>query len=361
MTYHTHEGEPYWFESAYYEFTLNEVNELESATNEVYRLCLEAVESIVQLGDYDRLKLPEEIRGLVEESWEDDDYPTLYGRFDFSFSGGGKPKLLEFNADTPTALLEAAVIQWKWKEELFPEADQFNSIWEGLVETWEWFKDQNSFALPLIHFTSVQSDEDLMTVTLLRDAAEAVGLMTDFLYLEDIGFREATNSFVDLAGRPIRTLFKLYPWEWLIDDEFGVHAMQGRGQVKWIEPAWKAILSSKAILPILWELFPGHPNLLPAFFDDPNGMSAYAKKPIFSREGANVTLVGEGDDCTMEGPYGEEGYIYQALAPLPRFNGARPVIGSWVIGGESRGIGVRESDGPITDNLSRFVPHLFWA
>jgi glutathionylspermidine synthase len=185
--------------------------------------------------------------------------------------------------------------------------------------------------------------------------------MTDFLYLEDIGFREATNSFVDLAGRPIRTLFKLYPWEWLIDDEFGIHALQGRGQVKWIEPAWKAILSSKAILPILWELFPDHPNLLPAFFDDPSGMSAYAKKPIFSREGANVTLVGEGDDCMIDGPYGEEGYIYQALAPLPSFDGARSVIGSWVIGGESRGIGVRESDGPITDNLSRFVPHLFWA
>jgi glutathionylspermidine synthase len=34
-------------------------------------------------------------------------------------------------------------------------------------------------------------------------------------------------------------------------------------------------------------------------------------------------------------------------------------LGSWIVGGKSRGMGIRESDGPITENLSGFAPHLF--
>jgi glutathionylspermidine synthase len=82
------------------------------------------------------------------------------------------------------------------------------------------------------------------------------------------------------------------------------------------------------------------------------------KKPKMAREGANITYVG---DSRIEtgGDYGEEGFVYQALAPVPVFDGAHAVIGSWVVDGVSSGIGIRESDSPITDNLSRFVPHLF--
>ena len=51
--------------------------------------------------------------------------------------------------------------------------------------------------------------------------------------------------------------------------------------------------------------------------------------------------------------------MYQALAPVPVFDGNHAVVGSWVVDGVSCGVGIRESDGPITDNLSRFVPHVF--
>lgn len=59
------------------------------------------------------------------------------------------------------------------------------------------------------------------------------------------------------------------------------------------------------------------------------------------------------------GGYGEEGFIYQQLALLRDFGGKYPVLGSWVIDGESAGIGIRETDTLITDNYSRFVPHFF--
>jgi glutathionylspermidine synthase len=88
-------------------------------------------------------------------------------------------------------------------------------------------------------------------------------------------------------------------------------------------------------------------------------MSSYARKPLLSREGANISLTTDAGEISTTGLYGEEGYTYQALAPIPNFGGKYPVIGSWLIDGESAGMGIRESDTLITNNLSRFVPHLF--
>jgi glutathionylspermidine synthase len=130
--------------------------------------------------------------------------------------------------------------------------------------------------------------------------------------------------------------------------------------MNWIEPIWKLILSSKGILPVLWELNPGHPNLLEAYFDGPRGMKEFVRKPLLSREGANVTVYHEGKEgFHTSGTYGEEGYIYQALAPIACFDGNYPILGCWVIGGNSAGMGIRESQTIVTNNLSPFVPHRF--
>ena len=85
----------------------------------------------------------------------------------------------------------------------------------------------------------------------------------------------------------------------------------------------------------------------------------YVRKPLYSREGANVSLVGPGLGQKTEGSYGEEGHVYQAYSALPVNDGQHAVIGSWVIAGQPAGIGVREDPTPITHNLSRFVPHYF--
>ena len=119
-------------------------------------------------------------------------------------------------------------------------------------------------------------------------------------------------------------------------------------------------MSSKAILPVLWELNPGHPNLLPSYYDqDPKLPAQFVRKPIYSREGANVELHTQRGTIAQPGTYGAEGYIYQAYAPLPDFDGNFPVIGSWIVGDEAAGIGIRENTQQITTNSSRFVPHYF--
>lgn len=121
--------------------------------------------------------------------------------------------------------------------------------------------------------------------------------------------------------------------------------------VRWLEPAWKSIISNKALLPMLWEMFPNHPNLLAAYFseDAHPEMEKYVIKPIFSREGANVSIVEQGKVVeSVEGPYGEEGTIVQEFYPLPKFGDSYTLIGSWLIDDQPAGIGIREDRALIT-------------
>lgn len=352
--YHTMDG-TYWDESAYYEFSMSEIDTIEQATNELWQMCLEAVEYVTTKKKYDLFHIPQWVVPHIERTWNDD-APAIYGRFDFSFNNG-VPKMLEFNADTPTSLFETGVVQWNWLEERFPNADQFNSVHEKLIAYWQYLKP--FLYEGAVHFSVVkESLEDLTTVEYLRDTAIQAGLKTKLIYVDDIGWDEQKFTFKDLQGHNIRNIFKLYPWEWLIHDEFGHLILQDKNKAHWIEPSWKMILSNKAILPVLWDMFPDCEWLLPAQFDCVD-LSNYVKKPILSREGANVMIVKNNQYQThTEGEYGEEGFIYQELCELPKFDGNYALIGSWVIGQEAAGIGIRESNSLITDNGSRFVPHL---
>ena len=125
----------------------------------------------------------------------------------------------------------------------------------------------------------------------------------------------------------------------------------------WIEPAWKLLLSNKALLAVLWELYPDHEYLLPAYLDSPRGMSEYVAKPLLGREGGSVRIVTGGTEITNPGIYGDEGFCYQQFRALPEFAGSRMVLGSWIVDGESAGAGVRESESLITDGYARFLPH----
>jgi glutathionylspermidine synthase len=352
LTYHSHDAGPYWDESACYELTAKEVNALEAAANTLHALCIEAAQAVIERAWWQRLSIPEAAIPCILRSWERDDF-SLYGRFDLSLDGSTPPKLLEYNADTPTALLEAAVVQWFWLEQLHPEADQFNSIHERLVEAWRrWNKST-------IHLSSIKEHpEDEQTVLYLRDTCEQAGVKTSAVFIEDIGWDSRRNLFVDLDNQPIEHCFKLYPWEWLWQEPFGAHL--ATDCPRFIEPTWKMLLSNKGLLPILWELFPDHPNLLPAY-DLPAPLGAhYVRKPRLSREGSNVTWIENGVVVEeTSGDYGEEGHVYQALAPMAQFDGHRPVFGVWVIDHEAAGLGIREDTRRITGNLSRFVPHFF--
>jgi glutathionylspermidine synthase len=380
FVFHTLNGEPYWDETAYYAFSLKEIEQdLEAPTAALDAMCRELVaRAVADERILKRLAIPERFWTFIAASWKRGD-GSLYGRFDLRYDGNGPPKLLEYNADTPTSVFETAVFQWSWLEDAIGQqiiprgADQFNSLHDRLIEGWRTLMalapgtSGSALRVPAafpqhrkIHFVGMlDSPEDTATLAYLADTATQAGAAAEILGMEAIG-RTPKGTFVDAADVPIEFAFKLYPWEFMFRDEFGA-SLPG-ASTRWIEPPWKAILSNKGILPLLWAMFPRHPNLLPAYFaDDPKCAElgdSYVRKPLYSREGANVEILVAGSVVDSDdGPYGDEPKVLQAVAPLPMFGGNYAVLGSWFAAGAPAGLSVREDLGPITTNKSRFLPH----
>jgi glutathionylspermidine synthase len=364
FTWHHADGRRYWDERAYYAFTLPQVEDgVEAAAAELHAMCLDLVGEVVGSEELmGKLAIPADMRDVVAESWGRKD-PSLYGRFDLAYDGTGPAKLLEYNADTPTSVYESAAYQWIWLEELIgqgrlpKDADQFNSLHEKLQARFKALFPDGGF----VHFASdPDAVEDRQTVRYLEDIATQAGIEPKFVPVESIGL-DADGRFVDQDNYLIGALFKLYPWEEMFREEYAGKIAGSKTQ--FLEPAWKAVLSNKGLLPLLWQRNQGHPNLLPAFFeDDPKTAElgkSYVRKPLFSREGANIELVEEGRRApVLDQGYGEEGWIRQGLQLLPNYEGNYPVVGAWMVGDEPAGIGIREDRSRVTKNLSRFVPHV---
>ncbi|MEW2523501.1 glutathionylspermidine synthase family protein [Streptomyces sp. NPDC047071] len=318
-------GPPHGDESAYYVFSRPEVEALAEAVEELHAMCLAAAGHLVE---HDRLAdlgiTDPRLAALVTEAWHRRaELPSLYGRFDLRYDGSGPARLLEYHADTPTSLVEAALPQRHWVRDRFPGADQWNSLHERLVDAWR----EQARLLPRgspVHFAHAAGDgsgADLRTVAYLRETAERAGLATESVSVQDIALDRLSRRFVDTRLRFIRSCFKLYPWEWLTTDRFAPYVLEtldnggGTGSTRWIEPVWKMLLSRKELLAVLWELYPGHPNLLPAHLDGP-------------REQA-----------------GDAG-------------GDRVVLDAWVVRNEAAGLGIRESPDRAAGERTRFVPHV---
>lgn len=363
FAYHSSEGRPYWDESVAYEFALSEIEtDIEAVAAQLHAMCLDLVAEVVRSEALmARLAIPASHHDFIADSWRLRQ-PSLYGRFDLAYDGRTPAKLYEYNADTPTAIFECATFQWMWLEDMLAGgglpagADQFNSLYDKLLERFRTIFPTGGF----VHFAADASAvEDRQTVRFFEDLASQAGIDPKFVAMKDIGVN-AAGRFVDKEGFELQAAFKLYPWEFMLREPYAPQ-LQGAA-VRWIEPAWKSILSNKGILPLLWERHPGHPNLLPAWFaNDPAASalgSTYVRKPLFSREGANVELIRDGRaEPHLDEGYGSEGHIVQALHAPPDFDGHFPVIGAWMVGDEAVGMGVREDDAIVTRNTARFVPH----
>jgi glutathionylspermidine synthase len=364
LIFHSNDdGACYWSEGAFYEFTSHEISDLESATTALNEMCLEAVEYSIAGNRWDDFGIPVNLRRWIKNSWESEEQ-TIYGRFDLAFDGDNV-KLLEYNADTPTGLLEAAVVQWFWFKDIFAhstDADQWNTIHDRLIEAWRRVKTEIGEE---IAFAGIDDGgEDFITVSYLRDTAIQAGLKTQFLPMDNIAWNKTRHTFVDKRGKNLPCVFKLYPWEWMANETFGSFLPQsstrtgGATPTRWLEAPWKMLLSNKMLLRVLYELFPDSPYILRCETEAWDGN--YVRKPLLSREGANTQIVASGQTLQQTGgPYHNSGYVFQEYIELPNFDGFYPVIGSWMVNGWSCGIGIREDSSRITTNLSRFTPHIF--
>lgn len=358
-------NQDYWREGICYELTESQIDHIEDSTNDLHQMCLEMVSEIVTSGDYPSyFNLSEFAKSEIERSWKQNN-KSLYGRFDLAFDGS-TCKMLEYNGDTPTGLLEGAVAQWNFIQEAdgIPNRDQFNLIYERMVETWN-----NQYPKGTkIHFTASRDahEEEWANLYCIMNAAIEAGMDVKDICLEDIGVSQ--DQFYDLQMSPIKTIFKLYPWEWMFKEEFSKSLITS--QTNWIEPQWKALLSNKGNLVKLWEMFKGHPNLLPAYashVECTNGL--WVMKAILGREGSNIkklfvennqiqsSVTGDGSHFIPE--YHSDGYVFQKWHDLPKFDNNYTVLGSWVIGDKASGMSFRESEPEITGNDSHFASHYF--
>ena len=380
FVFHTMHGEPYWDETSAYAFTLDEIEtRLEDPSTELHAMVREAVAQVA--GDeaaMARLCIPPEHMDFVAGSWAAGE-AELYGRMDLAYDGRGPAKLLEYNADTPTSLYEAGHFQWDWLEGareagLIPEgADQLNRLQEALTERLAEICAAGSD----LHFAAIAGvAEDYANVETLAYAARDAGLGAHYVEMGQIGI-DPSGRLVDEEARVIGTLFKLYPWEDFLRDD-GADALAASG-TRFLEPPWKALVSNKGLLAVLWEMFEGHPNLLPAFFAEdaaagsPGWERAVAaghfahgtvRKPIFSREGAGVRIAGPDGaevEASANAAYDAHPQVVQAYAPLPDMGGFRPVMGTWIVGETCVALGIREDRSRITQDLSRFKPHYIEA
>lgn len=340
FTFHSMDG-VYWVDDQMYVFSKEEARSLSEATEELHRLYYALIPQIIKDNRFADMGMNPVMARLATESWERRD-PHLYGRFDIAMTEHG-PKLLEYNADTPTGLVETAHALQAWAEDTgYNPMVYMNELGRKQFQTIGWEE--------MFMACSMNNIEDYENIAVIAGWAKAAGCKVNDIFVEDMKIRD-DKAWV--GKRQLDKVFKLYPWEWLsLDASYEVLS-----SVQWLEPAWKAFWSNKATVALLWEYFPGHPLLVPAFLAAPDSGN-WVKKPKLSREGANIELLKNGavDGKMTPGMYGAEGYVYQQFMDTS-FEGKFPTLGGWVVGDKFAGLLVRHCDAWVTDNFSNYIPY----
>ena len=342
-----------------------------AATNELYDMVVEAAEHIVENDLFHEIGIPFNLVEVIKESWENDVHWHLYGRFDLAGGIDGKPiKLLEFNADTPTALFETAILQWAMlKQDGLEESSQFNALYEALVDNFKRLvtleEDVSAFEEHYdgwnFLFTSVKGNsEEENTVRLLQHIATEAGYQTEFAYIDEIDF--STEEGISYNDTNYELWFKLIPWEDIALEESDL-AMLLTNIIKnqkaiIFNPAYTLLFQSKGLLKVLWDLYPEHPLLLETSFEPLAGQKQ-VKKPVFGREGGSVSIIDEsGNDVeSVTGDYDSHKMVYQAYTELVTDTQGESYQAGVFYAYEACGLGFRKG-GKILDNMSKFVGHI---
>ncbi|HEC1554232.1 TPA: glutathionylspermidine synthase family protein [Campylobacter upsaliensis] len=368
FSWHTDEDGSDYLDNRFICVSKNEANTYYEAANELYDMFIAAAQNVIDNDRFDELGIPFNLIDAIKMSWENEVHWHLYGRFDFAGGLDGKPiKLIEFNADTPTSLFESAILQWAMlKQNNLDEHLQFNSIYESLMDNFKRLitldesveEFEEHYRGWKILFSSVAGNkEEELTTKLLAHIAKDAGFECDFAYVDEVEFGE---EGIFKNGVNYEYWFKLIPWEEIAIEE-GELAMlltqiMRNQKAIILNPAYTLLFQSKGILKILWELYPNHPLLLESSYEPLQGKD-FVKKPMFGREGANISIIK--DDVKLQeniGPYGNNKMIYQQYYELNSSENEYYQAGVF-FAYEGCGLGFRKG-GLIIDNASKFVGHI---
>ncbi len=372
FVWHTDEDNTSYVADEIVEISEDEANAFYEATNELYDMFCEAGEYVIENDLFHDLNIPFNLVEIIKESWENDVHWHLYSRFDLAGGIDGKPiKLIEFNADTPTALFETAIIQWALlKKNGLDEASQFNNLYEALRDNFkriitldsdiEKFEEYYKNLGWKILFSSISSSsEDINTTKLLQHIASEAGFNTDFEYMENVEF---SDDGIFVNDKSFEFWFKLIPWEDIAIDESELALILTEiiKEKKAIifNPAYTLMFQSKGFMKILWDLYPNHPLLLETSFE-PLENKKQVEKKCFGREGANIKIINEDGSIEQETNGGYEGHksIYQEYVELPCDENGNSYQAGVFYAYEACGLGFRRGN-KILNNMSKFVGHI---
>lgn len=360
-----------WREDVRYEFSAAQIDLIESVADELHAMIRETARWVVESRLFSQLGIRGEAVRLLEASWNDhwaggrlnERAGALAGRLTLAYDGRDSVRLLGCNYDTAEGLFAASIIQRNWREALVPDADQFNSLHEGLVERWE----ELAAGVPgreRLHLACATPDpmREGELVYLSATAGEA-GVATRLLPLQSVGWDGA--RFLDDEGQPVSWLAKIYPWQGLADDSF-LRKLRGGG-MSVLSPLWCWLMSNHGLLALLWERYPRHSNLCRAAFDpaDLGDCEAVTARGLFGLDDAAQTMrvhggTVHGGTVSDTGPRdGTGGVVWLETPPTFEEEGAHAVLHAWIIGDKCLGMSVRESADPRVGPEAAMVPHLF--
>ena len=371
FSWHTDSDGTKYVSDAVVEVTQTEADAYYEAANAIYDMYVEAAEYVIENNLFFDLGIPFNLIEMIKKSWENDVHWHIYGRFDLAGGIDGQDiRLIEFNADTPTALFETALLQWGiLKSNNMDDEKQFNNVYNAISDNFKrlvtLFDDTSSFDAHYdgwkILFSSLSgNDEEEATTRLLQQMATDAGFITHFEYLEDVQFDD--TGVYDAEGNQYEYWFKLYPWEDIAVNEPELattltNIMTNQKAII-LNPAYTLLFQSKGMLAILYELFPDSPYLLQTSFEPLNGIKQ-VEKPMFGREGANTKILNADATTAVQtdGPYENYKKVYQEYVEFPKDIHGEKYQAGLFFAYEACGLSFRKG-GDILDNMSKFVGHV---
>jgi glutathionylspermidine amidase/synthetase len=362
-------------------FRLSETaeQELRRATNELHLMFMHATQAVLQDDNLLlRFNIPPSLWPRLRKSWENRRAEIITGRFDFAVSERGI-KVYEYNADSASCHMEAGRVQGKWARHygVTEGEDPCAGLSAALVDAWA-----ASGVDGMLHIMQDVNQEETYHAEYVRAAAEAAGLRCRIIEgMAGLGWNDA-GEIVDSEGTPIRYVWKTWAWETALEQiraeceaddarprlRTGADASQQprlvdvllRPEVMVYEPFWTLILSNKAMLPLLWRIFPDHPYLLNSQYDLTGDFdqSGYVTKPIAGRCGYNISMFDRNENLLKEtsGRFDTQDHIYQELWKLPEIDGYRTQVCTFAVRGKYAGSCVRVDSSLIITSDSELLP-----
>ncbi|MEN0005943.1 MAG: glutathionylspermidine synthase family protein [Bacteroidota bacterium] len=347
-----------------------EVRQYFQAAQTLQGLFEQAAQHIIDNQLWEAVGIPKNAVRLIEYSWNHrQKHPMLYGRFDLSGVIDGKPpKLIEYNADTATVLAESALIQaHQLQAAKLPAHQQANTVVADLATQFDRLRLLHPQRDPLLLLSTLGHVEDYLNADVVAKAAEQASFDIQHLQLSQVVFSPDEGIFIELGPDEFVKAdywFKLIPWEFIATEEpelmdILTNIVMG-GHAVILNPAYTLLYQSKAILKILWDLFPNHPNLLPASYTERAFKGqAYVEKVIFGREGENIRMYDHYGQIREEngGDFAHFSPIYQAYEELPQDSDGDYYQAGVYMTYQPSCLSYRRRDGLIVDTDSEFIGH----